>query len=50
MTLTPGDAAPDFALPDQTGTTRTLSALLADGPVVLFWYPAAMTTDRKSVV
>lgn len=38
-----GDIAPDFALPDQTGTTRRLSTLLADGPVVLFFYPAAMT-------
>jgi peroxiredoxin Q/BCP len=44
MTLSPGDQAPDFALPDQTGTTRALKELLADGPVVLFWYPAAMTT------
>ncbi|BBY53685.1 putative peroxiredoxin [Mycolicibacillus koreensis] len=33
----------DFELPDQTGTPRRLSALLADGPVVLFFYPAAMT-------
>ncbi|MEO6811539.1 MAG: peroxiredoxin, partial [Isosphaeraceae bacterium] len=29
--------------PDQTGAPRKLSALLADGPVVLFFYPAAMT-------
>jgi len=39
----PGDTAPDFQLPDQTGTPRKLSELLADGPVVLFFYPAAMT-------
>lgn len=38
-----GDEVPDFELPDQTGTPRRLSALLADGPVVLFFYPAAMT-------
>lgn len=38
-----GDLVPDFELPDQTGTPRTLSGLLADGPVVLFFYPAAMT-------
>ena len=44
MALSPGDPAPDFALPDQTGTVRSLQDLLADGPVVLFWYPAAMTT------
>lgn len=41
--LTAGDAAPDFTLPDQDGTDRTLSRLLADGPVVLFFYPKAMT-------
>lgn len=39
-----GDQIPDFELPDQTGTPRRLSTFLADGPVVLFFYPAAMTT------
>ncbi|MBL1096650.1 peroxiredoxin [Streptomyces coffeae] len=38
-----GDVVEDFELPDETGTARTLSGLLADGPVVLFFYPAAMT-------
>ncbi|MFE3638200.1 peroxiredoxin [Streptomyces sp. NPDC059168] len=38
-----GDKAEDFALPDETGTVRSLTGLLADGPVVLFFYPAAMT-------
>jgi peroxiredoxin Q/BCP len=38
-----GDAVEDFELPDQTGTPRKLSEFLADGPVVLFFYPAAMT-------
>ena len=38
-----GDVVPDFTLPDQTGTPRTLSGFLANGPVVLFFYPAAMT-------
>lgn len=38
-----GDLVPDFELPDQDGTPRRLSAMLADGPVVLFFYPAAMT-------
>lgn len=33
----------DFELPDETGTPRKLSELVADGPVVLFFYPAAMT-------
>ncbi|MGM1061813.1 peroxiredoxin [Saccharothrix sp. Mg75] len=40
----PGDVAPDFTLPDQDGTPRSLSSLLAGGPVVLFFYPAAMTS------
>jgi thioredoxin-dependent peroxiredoxin len=39
-----GDQVPDFELPDQTGTPRKLSELLAGGPVVLFFYPAAMTS------
>jgi peroxiredoxin Q/BCP len=39
-----GDVVPDFELPDQYGAPRKLSGLLADGPVVLFFYPAAMTT------
>ena len=41
--MKPGDKAPDFALRDETGTTRKLGELLAEGPVVLFFYPAAMT-------
>jgi peroxiredoxin Q/BCP len=38
-----GDTVAAFELPDQTGTPRSLTGLLADGPVVLFFYPAAMT-------
>ncbi|TDD88936.1 peroxiredoxin [Actinomadura rubrisoli] len=38
-----GDVVEDFELPDETGERRTLSGLLEDGPVVLFFYPAAMT-------
>ncbi|MGW2385954.1 peroxiredoxin [Streptomyces lincolnensis] len=38
-----GDTVEDFTLPDETGTARSLSELLADGPVVLFFYPAALT-------
>ncbi|WP_369188305.1 peroxiredoxin [Streptomyces sp. R08] len=38
-----GDKVEDFTLPDETGTERSLSGLLAEGPVVLFFYPAAMT-------
>ena len=44
VSIDKGDMAPDFELPDQHGTPRRLSALLADGPVVLFFYPAAMTS------
>ncbi|HUI03562.1 MAG TPA: peroxiredoxin [Acidimicrobiales bacterium] len=38
-----GDVVDDFELPDETGTVRRLSELLAGGPVVLFFYPAALT-------
>jgi len=38
-----GDLAPDFKLLDQEGNERTLSTMLVNGPVVLFFYPAAMT-------
>ncbi|MFJ5986947.1 peroxiredoxin [Lentzea sp. NPDC092896] len=38
-----GDTAPDFILPDDNGDPRTLSGFLDSGPVVLFFYPAAMT-------
>lgn len=39
----PGSVVDDFELPDETGTPRRLSDLLAGGPVVLFFYPAALT-------
>jgi peroxiredoxin Q/BCP len=38
-----GDLAPDFSLPDETGTLRKLSDFLQSGPIVLFFYPGAMT-------
>jgi peroxiredoxin Q/BCP len=38
-----GDVVPDFELPDQYGNPRSLKSLLVDGPIVLFFYPAAMT-------
>lgn len=38
-----GDVVPDFSLPDEKGTQRRLSEFLAQGPVVLAFYPAAMT-------
>ncbi|WP_410654961.1 peroxiredoxin [Amycolatopsis sp. lyj-112] len=39
-----GDFAPDFTLLDDQGEERTLSDFLSSGPVVLFFYPAAMTS------
>lgn len=41
--MTEGDVVPDFELPDQSGATRSLSEFLTHGPVVLFFYPAALT-------
>ena len=38
-----GDVVGDFELLDETGRPRTLSGLLEQGPVVLFFYPAAMS-------
>ncbi|KHD73689.1 peroxiredoxin [Actinoplanes utahensis] len=43
MSIGKGEIAPDFEHPDQDGTPRRLSELVADGPVVLFFYPGAMT-------
>ena len=38
------DLVPDFTLFDQHGVQRTLSTVLQQGPIALFFYPAAMTT------
>ncbi len=38
-----GDEVPDFTATLDDGTTTTLSTLLKDGPVVLFFYPKAFT-------
>ncbi len=38
-----GDEVPDFTATLDTGRTTTLSSLLEDGPVVLFFYPKAFT-------
>lgn len=38
-----GDRVENFTLPDQTGTPRSLDSLLEDGPLVLFFYPGALT-------
>ncbi|ODU03024.1 MAG: peroxiredoxin [Pseudonocardia sp. SCN 72-86] len=39
--MKPGDSVEDFELQDETGALRSLSGLLADGPIVLFFYPVA---------
>src|SRR5664279_4553214 len=42
--MQPGDLVSDFTLNDQHGAQRTLSTMLQQGPIALFFYPAAMTT------
>jgi len=44
MAIDKGDVVDDFELPDQDNVPRRLSELLAGGPVVLFFYPAAMSS------
>jgi thioredoxin-dependent peroxiredoxin len=39
-----GDPAPDFTLRDHDGARRRLTDFLTNGPVVLFFYPAASTS------
>lgn len=41
--LAPGDTAPDFTLPDASGTPVSLATELARGPVVLAFYPRDFT-------
>ena len=41
--LEKGARAPDFELPDQHGRKHTLKSLLADGPLILYFYPADFT-------
>ena len=41
--LEEGDLVDDFELLDQNGTAVVLSDLVESGPVVLFFYPKAMT-------
>jgi len=41
--LKEGDKAPDFELKDQRGNTVSLANLTADGPFILYFYPADFT-------
>ena len=38
-----GDRAPDFVLKDETGAEVSLTGLLTDGPLILYFYPADFT-------
>ena len=41
--LKPGSIAPEFILPDENGVDVTLSNLLNEGPLILYFYPADFT-------
>lgn len=41
--LSSGTRAPDFTLPDHEGKDVTLTTLLGDGPLILYFYPADFT-------
>lgn len=41
--LKPGERAPEFTLPDDTGTDRSLTELLSSGAIILYFYPADFT-------
>jgi len=41
--LAKGSVAPEFELVDQAGRKRSLSGLLTDGPLILYFYPADFT-------
>jgi thioredoxin-dependent peroxiredoxin len=41
--LKAGERAPEFTLPDETATDRSLTELLSTGAIVLYFYPADFT-------
>jgi peroxiredoxin Q/BCP len=41
--LKPGDLAPEFILPDESGSQVALTQLLQSGPIILYFYPADFT-------
>jgi peroxiredoxin Q/BCP len=42
--LKKGDQAPGFELADDSGATTTLSELLEEGPIILYFYPKDFTS------
>jgi thioredoxin-dependent peroxiredoxin len=41
--LKAGERAPEFTLPDDSGTDRSLTELLSSGAIILYFYPADFT-------
>ena len=41
--LKAGERAPEFTLPDETATDRSLTELLSSGAIILYFYPADFT-------
>ena len=41
--LHPGEIAPEFILSDENGDEVSLTVLLGDGPIILYFYPADFT-------
>jgi thioredoxin-dependent peroxiredoxin len=41
--LAVGTKAPEFVLPNESGVDTSLSSLLRDGPLILYFYPADFT-------
>jgi thioredoxin-dependent peroxiredoxin len=41
--LNAGERAPEFTLPDETATDRSLTELLSSGAIILYFYPADFT-------
>jgi len=38
-----GERAPEFTLPDETGSDRSLTQLLSTGAIILYFYPSDFT-------
>ena len=46
--LKAGERAPEFTLPDETGTDRSLTGLLSAGAIILYFCPADFTPGCTS--